>query len=96
MKFKAWKYDYWMSKEGNFLTFDKLEHFLYSFLVGVAALFITWHASLFSFIVLSFGKEFYDGVHVLKNGNIQGWSWKDVIANLVGYSCGFLTYWVLK
>lgn len=104
MKFLPWQEDLWLSKQGNFLTFDKLEHLLIA-LTGVILLhFFAAHLQHIPFIgfifptsllwqmmfirLLGISREIYDGLfpYDRKRNLVQGWSWKDLIANEAGIS----------
>lgn len=93
MKFLAWSEDQWFSKEGSLLVYDKLEHFLLAF-VGT---FITISglnlhpASVIAVIgVLGILWEVRDGIVVNQNtGVVQGFSWKDLFADIFGIVAGY-------
>ena len=104
MKFLPWQEDLWLSKQGNFLTFDKLEHLLIA-LVGLILLhsfapllqqlpivgFIFPTSLLWQMMfirLLGISREIYDGLfpYDRKRNLVQGWSWKDLIANEAGIS----------
>lgn len=102
MKFLPWQEDLWLSKQGNFLIFDKLEHLLIA-LTGLMLLHLLaphlqqiplvnliFPTSLFwqmMFIrLLGISREIRDGLfpYDRKRNLVQGWSWKDLIANEAG------------
>lgn len=94
MKFLDWSRDYWTSREGStFIRYDKLEHALLAF-VGVlflsAVLPFTTHLPVQAcqMIVRAFGVlyEIYNGFVPYRGGGgmVQGFSWKDLIANEAG------------
>ncbi len=83
MKFLPWNKDDWLSKQGSILPFDKLEHFILAF---VGALFLpSWIVSIVSVLwEIKDGMIPYDGV------NVQGFSWKDLIADFAGIALAML------
>jgi hypothetical protein len=94
MKFLKWSKDHWLSKHGNILVFDKLEHFLFSavFVIGcVRFLGFDLYSTLALGQVFGVLKEASDGIRPYDGENIQGWSWKDLIAN----NAGFLVAWLI-
>lgn len=94
MKFLKWSDDKWLSKNGSILPYDKLEHLL----LGVLGMFIIIYWIGFSLLtsliileILGIGWEIKDGlVPYNKNGNIEGFSWKDLIADNVGFLIGYI------
>ena len=104
MKFLAWSEDKWLSKEGNVLPYDKVEHFLYAFFGVIvqfflvspyilnnpspAGLFISANLFSISMFIRTLGilRELYDSVvpYHFTPRRVQGWSWKDLIANEAG------------
>jgi hypothetical protein len=83
MKFLAWNEDEWLSKHGSVLPYDKLEHFILAFagcqflpVIVVAVVSIAWE--------IKDGLLPYDDVH------IQGFSWKDLIADFAGIALAML------
>lgn len=92
MKFLDWRDDRWLSRNGNILPYDKLEHFL-SYALAMFIL-IYWIelspiTSLIILELLGIAWEIKDGlVPYNDKGNIEGFSWKDLIANNVGLLIG--------
>jgi len=88
-KFLPWEQDEWSSTQGTILKYDKLEHFLMALsgtLTGAYILKLSYlSVSLFIFI-LGLVWEIKDGI--TKNG--QGFSWKDLIADLMGILIAYL------
>jgi hypothetical protein len=94
MKFLKWTDDKWLSRNGNVLPYDKLEHLLLNALgililaywIGLSVL-----ASLIILELLGIAWEIKDGLIPYNDkGNIEGFSWKDLIANNVGLLMGGL------
>lgn len=86
MKFIPWKQDNWLSREGTFLPFDKLEHFL-SGLLGF--LFLTlFFTPLQSFAIVFVTAALWE----VRDGYITGFSWKDLIAGVAGLMTGLLIF----
>lgn len=94
MKFKKWSDDKWLSKNGSILPYDKLEHLLLGvmgMLIGIYWFDFSLLASFIILEVLGVGWEIKDGlVPYNKKGDIEGFSWKDLIADNVGFLPGFL------
>ena len=97
MKFLPWKEDLWLSRNGNVLVYDKLEHFLIAaalMMLGVV-FFPTaeqWHVAL-AVLALGVFKEVYDGVIPYDGEHIEGFSMKDVLADLAGIAVGWFLVW---
>ena len=100
MKFKKWSDDRWLSRSGSILRYDKLEHFL----LGGIGIFVTLYWVGFSLLmsliiweILGTVWEIKDGlVPYDKEGNIEGFSWKDLIADNVGFLAGFIVTMLLR
>lgn len=91
MKFLEWKKDRWFSREGSILPYDKVEHSLLAF-SGV--LLLSFFIPFTNYLPIETNQMFirtlgviweiingtiaYDGI------NVQGFSWKDLIANEAG------------
>lgn len=94
MKFKNWSDDKWLSKNGSILPYDKPEHFLLGALGMFICIYLIGLSLIISIIImeiLGIGWEIKDGlVPYNKEGNIEGFSWKDLIADNVGFLIGFL------
>jgi hypothetical protein len=94
MKFLPWKDDDWLSKHGGLLTFDKLEHFLLA-LVGMVLLIELfkipqWWAVIAGFVAGALW-EIKDGILPYNGaGDIEGFSWKDLIADVAGICAGLV------
>jgi len=93
MKFLPWSEDYWLSTEGKLLPWDKLEHFAAAFLgvwLGISLLGVDRELVLYLAIVAGVAWEIKDGlVPYSDEGLIQGFSWKDLIADAVGIAAGY-------
>lgn len=91
MKFLPWKEDLWFSKNGSVIKYDKLEHLAGSFLLCtlIAWPFGPWWGAGAVF-VLGFLWEMKDGFYPYdrKTGAIEGFSWKDLIADVLGILIG--------
>lgn len=105
-----WSEDYWLSREGSLLPWDKLEHFLLALatssiiphisylhvLSGHELVILVLTALLSTFVGLWW--ENRDGkVPYDDAGNIQGFSIKDVVANQAGIVLGLLVnLWMFR
>lgn len=88
-KFLPWDEDKWLSRQGTILPYDKLEHFLLSFvgvLLGIVLLNINPPFVVLFIALLGIGWELRDGL--IANG--QGFSWKDLIADFAGIGLGII------
>ncbi len=86
MKFLPWKQDKWLSKQGSILPYDKLEHFI---LALIGAYFLPYLAVA----VISVLWEIKDGVVPYDDeGHIQGFSFKDLIADFAGIAVIVVIY----
>ncbi len=102
IKFLPWHLDKWLSQQGSLLAYDKLEHFL----AAVISLFIfnrvfKWSikTSVIVALLLGIAWEIKDGIipYDWDRGLIQGFSWKDLIADIAGILVGaFFTLFVMK
>ncbi len=87
MKFLPWQQDHWLSKTGSVICYDKLEHFAGSFIL---AWILSFFLSRFWAVGLAFGLGFLwevkDGYYPYNRltGAIEGFSWKDLIADMAG------------
>lgn len=107
VKFIEWQEDKWLSREGSVLPFDKIEHFLLGIILALAILLVfsahtpeypVGKATIWDFLWFSFfavGWEIKDGLVPLKSGRVQGFSWKDLIADYAGFLVVFFTLWKL-
>ncbi len=93
MKFLPLSEDDWLSKEGKLLPWDKLEHFAAAFLgvwLGISLLGLDRELILFLAVVAGVAWEIKDGlVPYSDEGIIQGFSWKDLIADGLGIAAGY-------
>jgi len=93
IKFLPWHLDKWLSQQGSLLVYDKLEHFLLA-LIGVFIFnrVFKWslRTSIIVALLLGIGWEIKDGVlpYDWERGLIQGFSWKDLIADAAGIITG--------
>lgn len=94
MKFKKWSDDKWLSRNGSILPYDKLEHFLLGalgMLICISWIGLPLITSLIILEILGIGWEIKDGlVPYGQKEEIDGFSWKDLIADNVGFLFGFL------
>ena len=88
LKFKRWKEDKWLSKEGSLIVYDKAEHFILFFLVIIVGYvflpMIEMKAWTGLWILMGFGYE------LLWDGPKTGFSLKDFIADLAGIASAHL------
>ena len=87
MKFIPWNRDKWLSREGTLIPFDKIEHFILGFLgIIIGILLIGIHPEIIIIIgvIAAVGWEIKDGIFS------YGFSWKDLIADVVGIGIGYL------
>jgi len=92
MVFLDWHKDRWMSRNGSIFIYDKLEHFILGILgAAILCLFLgTWLVFLFG-ILASVLWEIKDGLLPYnEQGNIEGFSWKDLLAGIAGIIIGLL------
>ena len=103
MKFLRWQDDSFWSENGHILTWDKLEHFIREFLLILLNVFIIKINMLNWVIVVElFGIawEMKDGLFPYGNERsnpgrlIEGFSFKDLIANQAGIITGLLILWL--
>lgn len=91
MKFLPWKEDRWLSKNGSMIVFDKIEHLVGSFILCT---FISWPFGPWWGAGITFGAgllwEVKDGYYPYdrRTGAIEGFSWKDIIADVAGVMTG--------
>ncbi len=101
MKFLPWSQDFWLSREGSVLPYDKLEHYLIAFIAtftGIFAMGLYPYAVIAVVFLLGIGWEIRDGLVPVKKGStvIQGFSWKDLISDFAGIVTGYFaaTYYL--
>lgn len=100
MKFKKWSDDKWLSRSGSILPYDKLEHLI----LGALGIFISIYwiglsllTSLIILEVLGIGWEIKDGMFPYnKKGDIEGFSWKDLIADNGGFLLGYMLIYLVS
>jgi len=93
MKFLKWSEDKWLSKNGTILPYDKLEHLLLGAFGLLSCIYLIGLSLVQSVIILELlgiGWEIKDGLLPNNTGNIEGFSWKDLIADNVGFLVGFV------
>lgn len=89
IKFLKWRDDRWLSRSGYVLRYDKAEHFLRDMIISV--LFGMVVAVLFNLVW-----EWVDGTRPWAEGKgVEGFSFKDFIAGLLGAGLGFGLRWWL-
>lgn len=100
MKFLKWSDDKWLSKNSSILPYDKLEHLILGALgmfIGIYWIGFSVLTSLIILEILGIAWEIKDGlVPYNKKGNIEGFSWKDLIADNVGFLVGYLFGYLLS
>ncbi len=93
-----WAHDSWLSRGGLVVKYDKLEHALAYF---VGSVFLLWlglpYDEVFFFLFLAGVMWEIKDAHIPfetygKFGG-DGFSWRDIIANLTGIFAGFLVVW---
>lgn len=95
IKFLPWHLDKWLSQQGSLLPYDKLEHFLLAF-IGIFIFNRVFNWSIKTGIIvallLGIGWEIKDGIlpYDWERGLIQGFSWKDLIADVTGIFTGVI------
>jgi len=101
MKFKPWDEDYWNSLNGSVLKYDKLEHFLTSLgvtsaLLIILSFFLTAEQSLLYATILNLlagiGWEIFNGIVPWDRLHIEGFSWKDLLANIFGLILSYAVF----
>lgn len=94
MKILPWQKDRLLSRNGSILPFDKLEHFLLAgggLYVGVALFNFDFWASLIVLEIIGIAWELKDGlVPQHQPEKIEGFSFKDLIANNAGFALVFM------
>ena len=97
MKFLSWNKDKWGSEQGSILKEDKLEHFLLA-IMGTSfmlSLNLGFYALLVMFI-LGLGWEIYNGIVPWDKIHIQGFSFKDLLADIFGIIASGLVYLIIQ
>lgn len=100
MKFLPWKEDRWLSKNGSIIVYDKLEHLAGSFILCTLIAWPFgpgWGAG--AAMALGLLWELKDGFQPYdrKTGAIEGFSWKDLIADAAGVLLGlWVNYDILE
>jgi hypothetical protein len=95
MKFLNWSNDKWLSKNGSILPYDKLEHFLLAIFGVILGIFI-FNFPIFPVVlvleILAILWEIKDGIvpYDKEKGLMEGFSWKDLIADNMGILLGIL------
>ncbi|MGH1361990.1 MAG: hypothetical protein ACRBF0_00445 [Calditrichia bacterium] len=93
MKFLPWSEDHWLSREGKLLPWDKLEHFAIAFLgvfLGILLLGVNVQLVLILAGVAGVAWEIKDGFVAYNDaGDIQGFSWKDIVADFAGIGLAY-------
>ena len=92
MKFLKWKDDKFFSKNGSILPYDKLEHLFREAIISIILAYfgVTLIASWILVQAFGIAWEIKDGLIPYKDDLIEGFSWKDLIANNVGLIVGNL------
>lgn len=92
MKFLKWLEDKWLSRNGTILPFDKLEHLILGAIGLLICIYLIGLSLVLSIVILELlgiGWEIKDGLLPNNTGNIEGFSWKDLIADNVGFLVGY-------
>ena len=95
-KFYPWSKDRWLSRDGSILPWDKVEHLILGLILIVVIRAVAhgvWWTDLGLFSVVAVGWEIRDGLMSHQTG---GFSWKDLIADYVGYALGLALYFVVN
>ena len=98
IKILHWKDDRWLSRHGNILPWDKAEHFIRDSVIVFFFQIWTWPITAF-FIALWFNVtwEVKDGIRPYDDfGHVQGFSFKDLIAGMLGSGLVTLICHVVK
>ncbi|HQV32469.1 MAG TPA: hypothetical protein PKV71_11360 [Calditrichia bacterium] len=94
IKFKDWQLDRWFSTSGTVLPYDKPEHFLLAIILAAALFFLLRRKSLWIsvliFSLLAIGWEIRDGLVPYRDQLVEGFSWKDLIADYAGLGVALL------
>lgn len=105
VKYLPWSEDHWTSERGSLLRWDKPEHFLIAALGTISPfllskinylMFLSGHyyvAAFFTLIIGFFWERRNGKVPYGKTGKIEGFSWKDIIANMAGVLFALGLYW---
>lgn len=97
MKFLDWNKDKWGSCQGSILEKDKLEHFLLAIFGTLLLLGFNFGAlGVILMILLGVGWEIYNGLVPYDKINIQGFSYKDLIADIFGIITGILLFLIIQ
>lgn len=106
MKFLDWDLDKWNSKQGSWIPYDKLEHFLLGFIGLLVTMIIILYTSdrdgisihnfyaIFIWVMVGFLWEVKDGLFSYDGIHIQGFSWKDFIADCFGFIAAIVVYFL--
>lgn len=98
IKFVKWSDDRWKSEQGSIIKYDKLEHFI----LGFIGLFVTlilgaaFWLSLAIWVTVGFGYELKDGTVPYDAKHIQGFSWKDFIADCLGFILAIIVWAIIR
>ena len=99
MKFLKWSDDRWKSEQGSILKYDKLEHFLLGFIGLFSTLFFFSYIGFWYCLIiwesLGIGWEIKDGLFTYDGKHIQGFSWKDLLADNYGFMAAVITWSVV-
>lgn len=93
-----WAMDSWDSRGGLVIKYDKLEHALAYFVGSAILLWLGLSPDEVFFFLFSAGiiweiKDAYIPYEVYGKLGGDGFSWRDIVANLVGIFFGFLVAW---
>ena len=93
IKFKEWSKDSFTSRSGNILPWDKAEHVIRGFLVGLFIMTVLdggrWYLNLGFYSLFVLGYETYNGYQPYDGKHIEGFSFKDLVADYTGYLLAF-------
>lgn len=94
IKFKEWTKDLWLSTSGSYIPYDKLEHLILAIILGAVLFYLfrnqPWWVPLAVFSLFAIGWEIRDGIVPYREQFIEGFSWKDLIADYIGYGLVWL------
>lgn len=94
MKWKRWDMDRWGSRHGSLIPWDKLEHLIRETILTAGLLLAFGGTSWVYLPVVAFGLlyEVYNGIVPYDGYAVEGFSFKDELANLGGIALGTLIY----
>jgi len=95
MKFLKWSDDKWHSLQGSYLLSDKAEHFYLALIGSLTTLFfLPLVTTVLIWIAIGTAWEAKDGLFTYDGKHIQGFSWKDLIADIFGIVAAIIIHTV--